>query len=62
LRRLAALERQRIIDQLAEIELEIADLKDILENAPNVAFGASNATNATLGRLGLSPGTCAAPR
>ncbi|UOZ09014.1 DNA gyrase subunit A [Amycolatopsis sp. WQ 127309] len=31
LRRLAALERQRIIDQLAEIELEIADLKDILE-------------------------------
>jgi DNA gyrase subunit A len=31
LRRLAALERQRIIDQLAEIELEIADLRDILE-------------------------------
>ncbi len=31
LRRLAALERQRIVDQLAEIELEIADLKDILE-------------------------------
>ncbi|NMD57918.1 MULTISPECIES: DNA gyrase subunit A [Tsukamurella] len=31
LRRLAALERQKIIDQLAEIELEIADLKDILE-------------------------------
>ncbi|WIV59566.1 DNA gyrase subunit A [Amycolatopsis nalaikhensis] len=31
LRRLAALERQRIIDQLAEIELEIADLKDILD-------------------------------
>ncbi|WP_344421676.1 DNA gyrase subunit A [Amycolatopsis minnesotensis] len=31
LRRLAALERQRIIDELAEIELEIADLKDILE-------------------------------
>jgi DNA gyrase subunit A len=31
LRRLAALERQRIIDQLAEIELEIADLKDVLE-------------------------------
>jgi DNA gyrase subunit A len=30
LRRLAALERQRIIDQLAEIELEIADFKDIL--------------------------------
>lgn len=30
LRRLAALERQKIIDQLAEIELEIADLKDIL--------------------------------
>nr|WP_258794843.1 DNA gyrase subunit A [Tsukamurella tyrosinosolvens] len=31
LRRLAALERQKIIDQLAEIELEIADLKDILD-------------------------------
>jgi DNA gyrase subunit A len=30
LRRLAALERQRIIDELARIELEIADLKDIL--------------------------------
>ncbi len=30
LRRLAALERQKIIDQLAELELEIADLKDIL--------------------------------
>jgi DNA gyrase subunit A len=32
LRRLAALERQRIIDNLAEIELEIADLEDILAN------------------------------
>src|ERR1700742_1451143 len=32
LRRLAALERQRIIDNLAEIELEIADLNDILAN------------------------------
>src|SRR5579875_2673127 len=30
LRRLAALERQRIIDQLAEIEREIVDLQDIL--------------------------------
>ncbi|WP_030440876.1 intein-containing DNA gyrase subunit A [Actinoplanes subtropicus] len=30
LRRLAALERQRIIDELAKIEVEIADLKDIL--------------------------------
>nr|WP_262485271.1 DNA gyrase subunit A [Corynebacterium poyangense] len=30
LRRLAALERQKIIDELAEIEKEIADLKDIL--------------------------------
>ena len=30
LRKLAALERQKIIDELAEIELEIADLKDIL--------------------------------
>ncbi|MDN4172265.1 DNA gyrase subunit A [Nocardioides sp. SOB77] len=32
LRRLAALERQRIIDQLAEIEVEIADYRDILAN------------------------------
>jgi DNA gyrase subunit A len=30
LRRLAALERQKIIDELAEIEVKIADLKDIL--------------------------------
>jgi len=30
LRRLAALERQKIIDELARIELEITDLKDIL--------------------------------
>ncbi len=32
LRRLAALERQKIIDDLAAIEREIADLKDILAN------------------------------
>lgn len=32
LRRLAALQRQRIIDDLAAIELEIADLQDILAN------------------------------
>lgn len=31
LRRLAALERQKIVDELAEIEKTIADLKDILE-------------------------------
>jgi DNA gyrase subunit A len=30
LRRLAALERQKIIDELAKLEIEIADLKDIL--------------------------------
>jgi DNA gyrase subunit A len=30
LRRLAAMERQKIVDELAKIELEIADLKDIL--------------------------------
>ncbi len=30
LRRLAALERQKIVDELAKIELEIAELKDIL--------------------------------
>lgn len=32
LRRLAALERQKIVESLAEIELEIADLNDILAN------------------------------
>jgi DNA gyrase subunit A len=32
LRRLAALERQRIVDDLAKIEAEIADLEDILAN------------------------------
>ncbi|GAA5106005.1 DNA gyrase subunit A [Haloechinothrix salitolerans] len=31
LRKLAALERQKIVDELAEIEREIADLKDILD-------------------------------
>ncbi|WP_435157540.1 DNA gyrase subunit A [Amycolatopsis sacchari] len=31
LRRLAALERQKIVDELAKIELEIADYKDILD-------------------------------
>jgi DNA gyrase subunit A len=30
LRRLAALERQKIVDELAKLEIEIADLKDIL--------------------------------
>ena len=34
LRRLAALERQKIIDRLAELELVIADLQDILANEP----------------------------
>jgi DNA gyrase subunit A len=34
LRRLAALERQRIMDDLAKIELEIADLKDIRDSDP----------------------------
>ncbi|GAA2134925.1 DNA gyrase subunit A [Nocardioides bigeumensis] len=34
LRRLAALERQKIIDRLAELELVIADLEDILANEP----------------------------
>ncbi|MFD2418018.1 DNA gyrase subunit A [Amycolatopsis pigmentata] len=31
LRRLSALERQKIVDELAEIEVKIADLKDILD-------------------------------
>ena len=34
LRRLAALERQKIIDKLADLELIIADLKDILASEP----------------------------
>ena len=32
LRRLAALERQKIVDELAKLEIEIADLEDILAN------------------------------
>src|SRR6185369_12736882 len=34
LRRLAALERQKIMDRLAELETVIADLEDILANEP----------------------------
>jgi DNA gyrase subunit A len=34
LRRLAALERQKIIDRLAELEITIADLEDILASEP----------------------------
>ena len=37
LRRLAALERQKIIDDHAELELEIADFKDILANDPSAS-------------------------
>ena len=43
LRRLAALERQKIIDELAEIEREIADLQDIL--AGRSGSGRSSATS-----------------
>ena len=42
LRRLAALERQKIIDELAEIELMIADLRDILASAGAAADRSSS--------------------
>ncbi len=42
LRRLAALERQKIIDRLAELELIIADLKDILASEPSVSVRSSS--------------------
>ncbi len=38
LRRLAALERQRTIDDLAKIEAEIADLEDILAKTRAAAW------------------------
>ena len=59
LRRLAALERQKIIDQLAEIELEIADLRDILANVPSASDRSSPTSSP---RSSRSTATSAVPR
>jgi DNA gyrase subunit A len=52
LRRLAALERQRIIDRLAELELEIADYKDILASEPRQRSIVSEELAAVVDRFG----------
>ncbi|WP_324275150.1 DNA topoisomerase (ATP-hydrolyzing) [Blastococcus brunescens] len=57
LRRLAALERQRILDQLAEIEIEIAELQAILESPSG--SGRSSTTSSPRSSRGM--GTTAAP-
>ena len=58
LRRLAALQRQKIIDRLAELERTIADLEDILANEP--ASGRSSPTSSP--RSSRSTATSGVPR
>jgi DNA gyrase subunit A len=52
LRRLAALERQRIIDQLAELEVEIADLRAILASEERQRQIVSEELNAIVEKFG----------
>jgi DNA gyrase subunit A len=52
LRRLAALERQRIIDELARIETEIADLEDILANETRQRTIVSDELSAIVDKFG----------
>ena len=52
LRRLAALERQKIMDRLAELETEIADLEDILANEPRQRSIVSEELAAIVDRFG----------
>ena len=59
LRRLAALERQKIIDELAELELVIADLEDILANEAAAARRSSARSSA---RSSTSTATTGVPR
>lgn len=67
LRRLAALERQKIIDELAKIEAEIADLKDILKSRSGSArlcttsWLSSSRSSAMTGGPGSSPPTVTSP-
>jgi DNA gyrase subunit A len=52
LRRLAALERQKIIDELADLEIKIADLKDILAKPERQRKIISDELNAIVERWG----------
>ncbi|HEX5997441.1 MAG TPA: DNA gyrase subunit A [Jiangellales bacterium] len=52
LRRLAALERQKIIDELAKIELEIADFQDILAKPERQRKIVSDELSEVVGRWG----------
>jgi len=52
LRRLAALERQKIMDRLAELETEIADLQDILANEPRQRQIVSDELTAIVDKFG----------
>ncbi len=52
LRRLAALERQKIIDELAEIEVKIADLRDILAKPERQRKIVSDELSAVVDRWG----------
>ena len=68
LRRLAALERQRIVDDLAKIEAEIADLEDILAKPERQRAivhdeldGDSSTSTATTVAPGSSPPTARSP-
>ena len=67
LRRLAALERQAIIDELAELERDIADLEAILANESGsgrssaTSCGRSSTSSVTSGAPGSSPPTATCP-
>jgi DNA gyrase subunit A len=52
LRRLAALERQNIVDTLSRLEIEIADLEDILANEPRQRTIVSDELKAIVDRFG----------
>jgi len=52
LRKLAALERQNIVDTLARLEIEIADLEDILANEPRQRTIVSDELKAIVDKFG----------
>jgi DNA gyrase subunit A len=52
LRKLAALERQNIVDTLARLEIEIADLQDILANEPRQRTIVSDELKAIVDKFG----------
>ena len=55
LRRLAALERQKIMDRLAELETIIADLEDILANEPRQREIISDELKTIVEKFGVRP-------